>query len=91
MNIDFRFILERTVSLILAGIVISIVIVAVLFVVANDSSKRQQEALDRQTATQTAIGCELGVPAIDGVRDPALLRNCWTDVGLDPPAYFDET
>lgn len=37
---------------------------------------------------QKAIGCELGVPAPDGVRDQELLRKCWTSNDLEPPFFF---
>lgn len=53
---------------------------------------------DKQAKLLSAIGCELGVPAkiVDqgllserSVRDPVILKACWTDEGLEPPAYFD--
>ena len=78
------------VKFVAAGIIVSLVVVVILAVAFSGSSRQQQETLDQQAALLSAIGCELGVPAIDGVRDPQLLRNCWTDEGLIPPAYFEE-
>lgn len=65
------------------ALVISVVVVMLISLVFSSQSAQQ-------THLFRTIGCELGVPAIDGVRDPGLLRNCWTDEGLTPPSYFDE-
>lgn len=84
-----------------AVIVVSIALsLGALKVVFASSAQTQQEAQATTIHLLRAVGCELGVPSSvighspDGNdiigRDPVVLRACWTDEGLQPPAYFDE-
>lgn len=61
------------------GIVILVILLGATALIGNTQEK-----------LLSAIGCELGVPAINGIRDPIVLKACWTDEGLSPPAYFSE-
>lgn len=77
-------------SVLRAVIVTSIVVAGIIFIFKGQSAQDAQ-AREQTVSLLRAVGCELGVPAIDGVRSPVLLRACWTDEGLAPPAFFDET
>lgn len=69
-----------------------LVIIAVAVAVGMAQGNRQEELLTelrRQTELAArqdqALGCVLLVPAVDGFRDPAEGRRCYTDLGLRPP------
>lgn len=73
---DMAFSLAKTVVNTLVVIGLVLVLVAIIG--------------DQNQKLYRTIGCELGVPAINGARNPVLLKACWTDEGLAPPAYFNE-
>lgn len=78
------------------AIITSIIVLAIIVLAFGGQTQRQQQTFEaiKQASELTvrlnrAISCELGVPTVDGMRDPVLLRACWTDEGLIPPAFFD--
>lgn len=72
-------------------VVISVVLALVgLKVVYGAQARDEQTAREATVHLLRAVGCELGVPVVNGVRSPVLLRACWTDEGLQPPVYFDK-